>query len=97
MIAVTGAISNLDSLMAEMEALNEDGRDEVKNIDSDKLENQLDDLTERLKAALDSGEEIKESLGNCSNCNKEIFENSTLVGDKSYHRECFTCHQCSDR
>ena len=92
-IAVAGAITNLDSLLIEMEAFNEDNKETVKeNSVSDSLENQLDDLTEKLKAALENGEELNESLGHCSQCSKEIFENSLLVGDKTYHKECFTCH-----
>lgn len=63
------AISQLDSLIEEMEIINgnckekcdQDGEngDDVK-ID---LEDQLDQLTEKLKNAMDTGVDLKESLG----------------------------------
>ena len=59
---------------------------DVKSIDDDKidLENQLDQLTEKLKNAMETGVEMKESLGNniwfyfvitCKNANQESVQN----------------------
>ena len=95
---VSGSISNLDSLLVEMEALMEDSNsvnNEAKD-EKDNLEDELDDLTEKLKAAMESCEEVKESLGDCVQCKKEITDNSTLVGDKIYHKQCFTCDECGE-
>lgn len=97
---VAGAISNLDNLLAEMsEAINEGVKEPVQEKKaSDDLEEQLNDLTDKLKTALENGNVIeeKESLGLCSHCSKDIFENSLLVGEQTYHKECFTCHQCGE-
>jgi len=97
------AISQLDSLIEEMESMNDDCKQkcdqDVKSIDDGKidLENQLDQLTEKLKNAMETGVEMKESLGKCSKCNEEINEKSVLVGDKTYHEDCFLCEHCSTK
>ena len=63
------AISQLDSLIEEMEIINGNGKEKCdqngENGDDVKidLEDQLDQLTEKLKNAMDTGVDLKESLG----------------------------------
>ena len=70
-VAVSVAISQLDSLIEEMESMNNNcqqkhDQDIKSDDDNDKidLENQLDQLTEKLKNAMEAGVEVKDSLGN---------------------------------
>ena len=64
---MSGAVSDLDSLLGELESLSVERRDmEVEEEEGGKeagLEVELDDLTEKLKHALDTGEEITNTLG----------------------------------
>lgn len=97
------AISQLDSLIEEMEIINGNGKEKCdqngENGDDVKidLEDQLDQLTNKLKNAMDTGVDLKESLGKCSKCNEEILEKSVLVGDQTYHEGCFLCEHCSTK
>ena len=64
---MSGAVSDLDSLLGELESLSVERRDmEVEEEEGGKeagLEVELDDLTEKLRHALDTGEEITNTLG----------------------------------
>lgn len=101
-VAVTGAVSALDNLLEELgtwgkdikEHMDMDTGDKKGNLD---LEDQLDDLTEKLKTALETGEPMVETLGKCSKCGGEITDKSTLVGEKVFHSDCFACDSCQTR
>ena len=64
---MSGAVSDLNSLLGELESLSVERRDmEVEEEGGGKeagLEVELDDLTEKLRHALDTGEEITNTLG----------------------------------
>ena len=64
---MSGAVSDLDSLLGELESLSVERRDmEVEEEEGGKeagLEVELDDLTEKLRHALDTREEITNTLG----------------------------------
>ena len=63
---MSGAVSDLDSLLGELESLSVERRDMEVEEEGGKeagLEVELDDLTEKLKHALDTGEEITNTLG----------------------------------
>ena len=69
-MSVSGAVTDLDSLLGELESLSvecKERRDmEVEEEGGGKeagLEVELDDLTEKLRHALDTGEEITNTLG----------------------------------
>ena len=98
--AVTGAVSALDNLLEELgtwgKDIKGDGDMDTAGKSGD-LEDQLDDLTEKLKTALETGEPVVETLGSCSKCGGEITEKSILVGDKAFHGECFVCDSCQTR
>ena len=99
-VAVTGAVSDLDNLLEELGAWGKDIREEGDMDTTDKkgdLEDQLDDLTEKLKVALETGEPMAETLGTCFKCGEEIKEKSMLVGDKVYCEGCFVCDSCNTR
>lgn len=63
--------------------------------DKRQLEEELDDLTEALKKALESGEEV---VSRCEACQEEISDPSVLavVGDRTYHQSCFVCTACGE-
>jgi len=102
---VSRVVAMLDTLLADMENFSGDSNYEKKAED---LESKVDLLTEKLKQAFDpetdmtnfrwslSDEETKK-IGYCSGCNKEMGDKSVLVGDESYHEECFVCFHCGDR
>ena len=97
---MTGAVSDLDNLLEELGTWGKDIREEGDMDTTDKkgdLEDQLDDLTEKLKAALETGEPMAETLGTCFKCGEEIKEKSMLVGDKVYCEGCFVCDSCHIR
>ena len=89
---MTSAINTLDSLLTDMEEFSVT-RGEVP--DKSQLEAELDDLTEALKKALESGEEV---VGRCEACQEEISDPSvlTVVGDRTYHQSCFVCTACGE-
>ena len=68
---VSGAVTDLDSLLGELESLSVEcqeklGMEAEEEEEGGKdvgLEVQLDDLTEKLRHALDTGEEITTTLG----------------------------------
>ena len=63
---MSGAVSDLDSLLGELESLSVERRDMEVEEEGGKeagLEVELDDLTEKLRHALDTGEEITNTLG----------------------------------
>ena len=63
---MSGAVSDLDSLLRELESLSVERRDMEVEEEGGKeagLEVELDDLTEKLRHALDTGEEITNTLG----------------------------------
>ena len=67
---VSGAVTDLDSLLGELESLSVECQEklgmEAEEEEGGKdagLEVQLDDLTEKLRHALDTGEEITTTLG----------------------------------
>ena len=64
---MSGAVSDLDSLLGELESLSVERRGmEAEEEGGGKeagLEVELDDLTEKLRHALDTGEEITNTLG----------------------------------
>ena len=98
--AVTGAVSALDNLLEELGSWDKEAREDGGMEDTDNkedLEDQLDDLTEKLKVALNTGEPMEEILGTCSKCGGKIKEKSMLVGDKVYHEACFVCEYCQNR
>ena len=97
---MTGAVSALDNLLEELGTWGKDIKEDGDMDTADKkgdLEDQLDDLTEKLKAALETGEPMVESLGKCSKCGEEITDKSMLVGDKVFHGDCFVCDSCHTR
>ena len=70
LLPVSGAVTDLDSLLGELESLSVECREklgmEAEEEEGGKdagLEVQLDDLTEKLRHALDTGEEITTTLG----------------------------------
>lgn len=94
---VTGAVSALDNLLEELGTWGKDIKEHGDMDTTDKkgdLEDQLDDLTEKLKTALETGEPMVESLGACFKCGEEIKEKSILVGDKVFCEGCFVCDSC---
>ena len=98
--AVTGAVSALDNLLEELGTWGNDTKEHGDMDTTDKkgdLEDQLDDLTEKLKTALETGEPMVESLGACFKCGEEIKEKSILVGDKVFCEGCFVCDSCHTR
>ena len=97
---MTGAVSDLDNLLEELGTWGKDIREDGDMDTTDKkgdLEDQLDDLTEKLKAALETGEPMAKTLGTCFKCGEEIKEKSMLVGDKVYCEGCFVCDSCNTR
>ena len=69
-LSVSGAVTDLDSLLGELESLSVECKErrgmEAEEEEGGKeagLEVELDDLTEKLKHALDTGEEITNTLG----------------------------------
>ena len=68
---VSGAVTDLDSLLGELESLSVEcqerrgmeAEEEEEGVKDAGLEVQLDDLTEKLRHALDTGEEITTTLG----------------------------------
>ena len=99
-VAVTGAVSALDNLLEELGTWGKDIKEDGDMDTTDKkggLEDQLDDLTEKLKAALETGEPMLESLGACFKCGEEIKEKSILVGKKVFCEGCFVCDSCHTR
>ena len=69
-LLVSGAVSDLDSLLGELESLSVECK-ERRGMEAEEegggkdagLEVELDDLTEKLRHALDTGEEITSTLG----------------------------------
>ena len=67
---MSGAVTDLDSLLGELESLSVECQ-ERRDMEAEEegggkeagLEVELDDLTEKLKHALDTGEEITNTLG----------------------------------
>ena len=66
---VTSTINTLDTLLKDMEQFNV-RRGETG--DQTDLEAEVDDLTEKLRIALESGEEVAGSVGRCEKCREEI-------------------------
>ena len=66
---VSGAVTDLDSLLGELESLSVECQEKLGMEAEEEggkdagLEVQLDDLTEKLRHALDTGEEITTTLG----------------------------------
>ena len=100
---MSDVITKLDTLLAEMENMSaaaapvheEEDVDNTSDDNKDRMETQLDILTENLTKALNTGEEIQESLGTCDKCKLDIFEKTVMVGEKTFHDNCFICDQCS--
>ena len=65
---MSGAVTDLDSLLGELESLSVECQEKL-GMEAEEggkdagLEVQLDDLTEKLRHALDTGEEITTTLG----------------------------------
>jgi len=91
---VSNAILSLESLLADMDNFSFTKKDSEDKRD---LEAEVDDLTEKLKTAMENGEEIPVSVGRCAGCKEEISDKSLLVGDKTYHEPCFVCAKCGVR
>ena len=96
---LSATILSLETLLADMENFNVTRREAAKDKDKDNndLEAEVDDLTEKLKTAMASGEQIAISVGRCSGCREEITEASVLVGEETFHQGCFVCSECSVR
>ena len=98
---LSATILSLETLLADMENFNvtrqEAAKDKDKDKDNNDLEAEVDDLTEKLKTAMASGEQIAISLGRCSGCREEITEASVLVGEETFHQGCFVCSECGVR
>ena len=97
---LSATILSLESLLADLENFNVSRREPVKardDRDNNHLEAEVDHLTEKLKTAMARGEKIENSLGSCSRCREEITEKSVLVGEETFHQDCFVCFECSER
>jgi len=84
----------------EMEYLNCESTNQIKQEMEDKCqiedhEAEVDALTNLLVDAFKAGIEIPEKIGTCEKCRKDIIEKSMLIGDKTFHDDCFTCDYCS--
>ena len=90
---MTSAITSLEKLLADMENFNvprgDSGRDD--------LEAEVDDLTEKLKSAMERRVMTESSLARCEKCQQEVREESVLAGAKTYHQSCFLCVACGLR
>merc|ERR1712032_575184 len=106
------AVSSLDCLLADMESfksnkgLNSRGRTveiEVENKKDEELEKKLDNLTDKLLGALQTGTQTpedgqeKSDLGKCAACGSSIEESAVLAGGETFHQDCFTCTHCQGR
>ena len=94
---LSATILSLESLLTDMKNFNVSRREPVQareDREPHDLEAEVDDLTEKLKAAMASGGEIESSLGSCSRCGEEIGDKSVLVGTETFHEGCFVCSVC---